>query len=228
MSKKQSPKSEPARKIRTAQKSDFKKLSPKELVALGYSKTAERYYDIKNHSTKGDKNNTVSKREQAKIVFNITNEQKAAAIKKGTRPILDNAPKKARLAKIESSAEKREKSNKKIKKFDPVGIKKIKNGMLYYSYHIQTYLVMAAFDGNEDALDYLASDIRTILLKHRKDALYRFIFTNGEQTISSHLYLAQQLESSVENLLEEIGKGSVSGVTIDTNNIKIILQVIQK
>lgn len=127
-------------------KSDFKKLSPTELEKLGYSKKSERYIAPKNFPGKIDKNGTISKREQAKFVFNISNEEKAKKIKSGARPILDNAPKAARAAKIIKSAEKnKNKKPKKSKKLNfnilPQNIKAFpKRNVMRYDYFLGTKL----------------------------------------------------------------------------------------
>jgi len=147
------------RDIRVYSKSDFKKIPPSDLEKLGYSRKSERYYPPKNYTGKIDKNGTISKDAQTKAVFGLNSKQRASAIKSGKRPVLENAPKKARSGKIKKATEKRIK-NKKANTGEilPHNIKYFKNrGLMRYDYLL----------GENLNSPYLTDIVKTIMAQHK-------------------------------------------------------------
>jgi hypothetical protein len=158
-------------------KADFKKVNPTDLKKLGYSEKAERYKvptKLKKdpaYSKYIDKNGTISKRKQAEIVFRMTNEQKAEAIKTGKRVILQNAPKQARAAKIQKSIEQKIKSGKiKSGQILPQNLKNFKNRQnMRYDYYLG------------HSIDSIAEHkIIQIIASHPPNSLARIVVTRND------------------------------------------------
>lgn len=81
-------------------KSDYRKLSPRELEARGLSRKSERYINIRSGEI-------VSKRQYVKRTTGETLEQRQKNLAKNIRKLHANAPKKARAARIKKAAERR-------------------------------------------------------------------------------------------------------------------------
>ena len=238
-----SKKSAEKRTPRTIARSDFRKLTPTELEKLGYSRKAERFLDIKNVSGKAGADKTISKRNFAKAFFGISNEAKAEAIKKGARPILDNAPKKARTARIQKAAEKRAASPSKLSKAKakqaPVKILTLPDNKLRYDYDLNMYLITSWVSGNEIAFDYLTSELNKIFSSHPRLSQWRMTLSDGKNGTSTDMQLIVRPQTATEDLLgvlESFLTGQkfdtgirsaewLSGIDIGSPNIKITLKI---
>jgi hypothetical protein len=82
-------------------KSDYRKLSPRELETRGLPRKSERYINIQTGEI-------VSKRQYVKRTTGETLEQRQKNIAKNLRRLAENAPKKARAMRIKKAAERRE------------------------------------------------------------------------------------------------------------------------
>jgi hypothetical protein len=188
-------------------KQDFKKVAPKELEKLGYSRTAERYIPPKNFDillldkkalAEYQRTGTISKRKQAQIVFGLTNEEKARKIKAGERPILLNAPKKARQGKIVKSFERRDELSykKAIRRrlTDPINIKGFKkSGTLRYDY----------FLGH--SIDAVSRGVLDELIKrHSPDSTARIVVQMRDEARTSESFLMRRAAEMVPEFIEEL------------------------
>lgn len=194
------------RKAREVGKQDFKKVSPKDLEKMGYSKSAERYIPPKNFDKtildkKGladyERTGTISKRKQAQAVFGLTNEEKARKIKAGKRPILSNAPKKARQAKIVSAFKKREEASykrpTKRKLSAPVNIKGFKSGAMRYDYYLGHSL---------DAIAY--GVISQVMRTHSPDATSRIVVQVGDDARTSESFMLRRADEMIPEFIDDL------------------------
>lgn len=198
MSTTKTPKSK-GRRVRDYGAADFKKLSPTELEKLGLSRKAERYKVPKNYHGPGtvDKNGTISKRKYTEAVFHLTNEQRAERIKSGARPILENAPKKARQGKIIKSAEARKekqiKQGKRPGLLEPKSIRAFDKNTIRYEYFLGYQL-------DSIALDIIAR----LTKKHNKNSLVRIIMKAGDKARSTELHKLENAADDAAEWAEEL------------------------
>lgn len=100
-------------------KSDYRKLSPRELEARGLSRKSERYI----HIATGE---IVSKRQYVKRTTGETLEQRQKNLAKNIRKLAANAPKAARAGRIKKAAERRLSKPLSTKAPKPTEVKWIK------------------------------------------------------------------------------------------------------
>lgn len=230
MSSKKTTKKPSTRKPREYSRDDFKKLTPDQLEKLGYSRKSERFVNLKTKDI-------ISKRQFAKLYFGITNEAKAKAIKSGTRPILDNAPKAARQGKIvKSAAKKAEKQAANPKKTTsykkPVSIMALRDNKIRYTYRLPYLEIKSALSGDFESRLKLGARLESIINAHDNKALGRivvqYIDTKGELTaFSLPLFMINDgadfiLDETLDGLKEMLSRYAV---TINQAGLNIFIKI---
>lgn len=215
----------------------FKKLNPTELKALGYSPKAERYLDINRLASQNKRSadNTISKREYAKIAYNQkSNEQKALEIKSGKREIAPNAPKKARQGRIQKASEQRQLKNK-TKRNQPVKSVALADGKIRYDYLLNIVYIIGMINGDLESEYHLQTNLFNIFKQYPKNnkIFYRVVFSgldeNGKASgISSPLHFVNKTSdidciAVIQEIIETmLGK---YGLNLDSKNLTVTLRI---